>query len=181
MKIRKIIDICVKSGNVELRRAPECQWVGNGGAYYAFYNLPMLTCENAPTLFDIPQEKASMVRAIHDSPTILYDVYDDEAPVERDMTASRYCPDGLVPFSGKNGLIFIQQKYLTPFKDDDRVFYFERRGCIAVKVGMTLCAVIAPYKVINAEYLDGLAEYLEECKRTAEGPEPREDNEWELS
>lgn len=166
MKIRKVVDICVKSGSVELRRAPECQWVGDGSAQYAFYNLPVLNCENAPTLFDIPPEKAAMVRTIHGQPNVLCDVYEEEVPIERDMLASRFCPDGLVPFSGRTGLIFIKHKYLTPFKDDDRVFFFERCGCIAVKVGITLCAVIAPYKVINEEYLDGLSDYLEDCRKT---------------
>ena len=72
-------------------------------------------------------------------------------------------------------MIFIKHKYLTPFKDDDRVFFFERCGCIAVKVGMTLSAVIAPYKVINKEYLDGLSDYLEDCRRTFEGEPEDED------
>ena len=175
MKIRKVIDICVKSGSVELRRAPGCQWVGDGGAQYAFYNLPVLDCESAPTLFDIPSEKASMVRMIHALPPVLCEVYEEEVPVERDMLASRYCPDGLVPFAGRTGLIFIKHKYLTPFKDDDRVFFFERCGCIAVKVGMTLSAVIAPYKIINKEYLDGLSDYLEDCRRTLGENDENED------
>lgn len=174
MKTRKVIDICVKSGSVELRRAPGCQWVGDGGAQYAFYNLPVLDCDNAPVLFDIPPEKAAMVRMIHGLPPVLCEVYEEEVPIERDANASRFCPDGLVPFAGRTGLIFIRQKYLSPFKDDDKVFFFERCGCIAVKVGLTLCAVIAPYKVINKEYLDGLSDYLEDCRRTLEG-EPSEE------
>ena len=175
MKLRKVVDVCVKSGRVELRRAPGCQWVGNGGAQYAFYSLPVLTEDNAPTLFDIPSEKAQMVQVIPGCPSLLCDVYEEEVPIERDLNASRYCPDGLVPFSGRTGLIFIKRKYLTPFKDDDRVSFFERCGCIAVKVGMTLCAVIAPYRVINDEYLDGLSDYLEDCRKTAEFGKSDED------
>lgn len=168
MKIRKVIDICVKSGSVQLWNGEGCQWIGDGGAAYAFYNLPHLTCENVPTMFDIPDEKSSMVRMIGAAPPILSELYPDESAIERNALASRFCPDGLVPFSGMNGLIFIKQKYLSPFKDDGNIFFFERRGYIAVKLGLTLCAVIAPYTVINDEYLDGLSGYLEECRLTAE-------------
>lgn len=169
MKIRKVIDICVKTGSVDLRTGADtdCQWIGNGAAFYAFYGLPHLTADNVIPVFDIPEECANMIRMNGVAPLILCENYTGEVACERDMVASRYAPDGLIPFHTSEGLVFIQQKYLQPFGKDKQLFFFERGGYIAVKEGITLRAVIAPYQIINREYIDGLTDYLLKCEITA--------------
>lgn len=169
MKIRKVIDICVKTGNVDLRTGADtdCQWIGNGAAFYAFYGLPHLTADNVIPVFDIPEECANMIRMNGVAPLMLCENYRGEVACERDMVASRYAPDGLIPFHTSEGLVFIEQKYLQPFGKDKQLFFFERGGYIAVKEGITLRAVIAPKMVITREYIDGLTDYLLKCEITA--------------
>lgn len=169
MKIRKVIDICVKTGNVDLRTGADtdCQWIGNGAAFYAFYGLPHLTADNVISVFDIPEECANMIRMNGVAPLMLCENYRGEVACERDMVASRYAPDGLIPFHTSEGLVFIEQKYLQPFGKDKQLFFFERGGYIAVKEGITLRAVIAPKMVITREYIDGLTDYLLKCEITA--------------
>lgn len=169
MKIRKVIDICVKTGSVDLRTGADtdCQWIGNGAAFYAFYGLPHLTADNVISVFDIPEECANMIRMNGVAPLMLCENYRGEVACERDMVASRYAPDGLIPFHTSEGLVFIEQKYLQPFGKDKQLFFFERGGYIAVKEGITLRAVIAPKMVITREYIDGLTDYLLKCEITA--------------
>ena len=108
-----------------------------------------------------------MIRMNGVAPLMLCENYTGEVACERDMVASRYAPDGLIPFHTSEGLVFIQQKYLQPFGKDKQLFFFERGGYIAVKEGITIRAVIAPYQIINREYIDGLKDYLLKCEITA--------------
>lgn len=167
MKIRKVIDISVKSGCIDLRDGVDCQWIGDGNAFYSFWGLPQLNADNVCAMYDIPTECVNMIHERGAAPYLLCEDYSGEVACERDALASRYCPEGLVAFAAADGLLFIQHKYLTPFEKGEELFFFERGGYIAVKVGITLRAVIAPYRVLDKEYIDGLSDYLIKCKLTA--------------
>ena len=167
MKTRAMADVCLKGKSVIICDGKGCQWIGDGSAFFAVYGLPHLTPEGFCGVFDIPEDCSSMVRA-KDAIPLFDEFYEGEIAVERDALAAKYCPDGLEVFSTSKGLTFIRDKYLKPFdRKSQNLFFFERGNVIAVKEGITLRAVIAPCLLLNDQYIDGLADFLEKCRATA--------------
>ena len=82
------------------------------------------------------------------------------------------------PLKARNGIIFIQQKYLAPLEDVlDVVQLYERvtpdgQTYVAAKAGLLIAAVIFPYSVINEKFVTRLEEITRESRRALNEPPP---------
>lgn len=77
----------------------------------------------------------------------------------------------LKPLQTRNGISFIQNKYLSPLEDViDMVQLYERETpqgmtYIVAKTGLFVAAVIMPYNVINEKFVYHLSALARQCSR----------------
>ena len=82
----------------------------------------------------------------------------------------------LIPLMGREGIIFIDSKYLAPLEEEMGMLrMFERktadnRTYIAVKAGLLIRAVISPVEAVNDKFINQLYDMLRECKRALQRP-----------
>lgn len=75
------------------------------------------------------------------------------------------------PLQTRNGISFIQNKYLSPLEDViDMVQLYERETpqgmtYIVAKTGLFVAAVIMPYNVINEKFVYHLSALARQCSR----------------
>lgn len=133
MKIRKVIDICKRSGNVLLFEGEKEQWISDGHAIYSMFNLPQFDEDSLCKTYDITdkQKKKIIFRHEMDLPSSydFSDVIRDESMVQ---SGSMYIVDGgrsLIPYTASQGVVFVDAKYLQPFADEgtDLLQLYERQ------------------------------------------------------
>lgn len=171
MEIKKIINLCKKSGQLRIYSNEGEQWISDGYAFYPLIGLPYFDEETICAAYDISAKKAEKMHISFDfnMPPML-DLSDD---VKNEMQCERGAPlfGALIPITTSHGIEFIQSKYLTPFSDcDDNMLYiFERTTpsgatYFAVKDGFMLVGIIAPYDCINAEFVKRLKDICNQCE-----------------
>lgn len=186
MKLKKVVALCNKAKGFclfdKLDSTGEItQWLGDGYAIYPLIGLPILDEESLCAVFDISEkqrENISVRRAA--MPDVVN--ADDTDPAERvlndDDFSIIYAGTELKPLKTRNGIIFIQQKYLAPLDDVlDVVHLYERvtpdgQTYIAAKAGLLIAAVIFPYSVINEKFVNRLEEVARESRRELNEPPP---------
>lgn len=157
IKIKKIVDLCVKSGAMHIYTNPDdgIQWMTDGSAIYPLEGIPVVDGNYICALYDITDKKAAkMAIETHEElPQGLdfSDTVEGESPANiEDMVI---CTDGMsyVPILTEIGQIFIDNKYLSPLSNiemSDLHFYLRHdssgKPIIAVKQGMLLIAMIYP-------------------------------------
>ena len=186
MKLKKVISLCHQRKTFRLfDKISECgeivQWLGDGFAAYPLNGLPILDEETLCAVFDISEKqlKNTSVRRLT-MPDALN--VDDTDPAERALSDDDfsiiYGGTELKPLKTRNGIIFIQQKYIAPLEDVlDVVQLYERvtpdgQTYIAAKVGLLIAAVIFPYSVINEKFVKRLEEVARESRRVLNEPPP---------
>ena len=186
MKLKKVASLCGKSKCYRLfdkidSTGEITQWLGDGYAIYPLNGLPILDEESLCAVFDISEKKrenisvrrAAMPESIN---------ADDTDPAERvlkdDDFSIIYGGTELQPLKTRNGIIFIQRKYLAPLEDVlDMVQLYERvtpdgQTYVAAKAGLLIAAVIFPYSVINEKFVTRLEEITRESRRALNEPPP---------
>lgn len=186
MKLKKVISLCHQRKTFRLfDKISECgeivQWLGDGFAAYPLNGLPILDEETLCAAFDISEKqlKNTSVRRLT-MPDALN--VDDTDPAERALSDDDfsiiYGGTELKPLKTRNGIIFIQQKYIAPLEDVlDVVQLYERvtpdgQTYIAAKAGLLIAAVIFPYSVINEKFVKRLEEVARESRRVLNEPPP---------
>lgn len=186
MKLKKVISLCHQRKTFRLfDKISECgeivQWLGDGFAAYPLNGLPILDEETLCAVFDISEKqlKNTSVRRLT-MPDALN--VDDTGPAERALSDDDfsiiYGGTELKPLKTRNGIIFIQQKYIAPLEDVlDVVQLYERvtpdgQTYIAAKAGLLIAAVIFPYSVINEKFVKRLEEVARESRRVLNEPPP---------
>lgn len=186
MKLKKVISLCHQRKTFRLfDKISECgeivQWLGDGFAAYPLNGLPILDEETLCAVFDISEKqlKNTSVRRLT-MPDALN--VDDTDPAERALSDDDfsiiYGGTELKPLKTRNGIIFIQQKYIAPLEDAlDVVQLYERvtpdgQTYIAAKAGLLIAAVIFPYSVINEKFVKRLEEVARESRRVLNEPPP---------
>lgn len=82
------------------------------------------------------------------------------------------------PLKTRNGIIFIQQKYLAPLEDVlDVVQLYERvtpdgQTYVAAKAGLLIAAVIFPYRLVTEKFVNRLEEITRESRRALNAQPP---------
>ena len=168
MKINSIQQICKGAKRIDLytEQTSTTQWISDGCAFYPLYNLPKLERENVFALFDIPEKKQNKIH--FEQKYILPECLDfsdhnrAENLIESGNVAIYARGRVLIPLKTSLGIVYINQKHLTPFKDaENGVQLYERitpsgSVYIAVKEGFLLTGIILPYDIVTKEFVEEL-------------------------
>lgn len=185
MKIRKIIDICKRSGYILLFEGGSEQWISDGAAVYPMYGIPKFEQSTLYATYDITGKQAGKIIFRHERNfPILYD-FSDVIAGENIVQSGQLCITDagrtLIPYATSQGVMFIDAKYLRPLEDieGDMLEMYERHDAngqiyFAAKTGFMLVAIIMPVDVINPAFVGRLKELADQCdvalynKRSAE-------------
>lgn len=177
MKIKSIAAICKKGKQVILYNRHESggtlqQYIGDGMTAYPVSGLPELDEESILTIFDVPEKQREdwLVRVMAAPEGINFEDTDvNEKMIERDNLSIVYSGKTLKPLQTRRGLVFIESRYLSPVSDVlDVLELYERftpQGTpyIVAKAGFLLQAVIMPYDVITAGFVERLQRLASDC------------------
>ena len=186
MKLKKVISLCNQqktfrlfdkiSGNGEI-----VQWMGDGFAAYPLNGLPILDEETLCAVFDISEKQlknTSVRRRTRPDALNVGDTDPDERILKDDDFSITYGGTQVKPLKTRNGIIFIQQKYLAPLEDVlDVVQLYERvtpdgQTYVAAKAGLLIAAVIFPYRLVTEKFVNRLEEITRESRRALNDPPP---------
>lgn len=175
MKIKKIVDMCRRDGMVRILKDKNgIQWLSNGYACYPLYNVPELSEDNFYTIFDFNEKQRNETVFSCYAFTDSFDTADTtptEEPCEKLSPCIPYGSLLLVPFSTASGIKFLDDKYLAPLAGESGgVEVYERTNSrgepyFAVKVGMSLRAIITPFNAVNKSFVDNIGEIYALCKK----------------
>lgn len=198
MKLNAIGSILKAQKSIYICEGAACQWLGDGVALYAVYNLPRLTRENVFTLFDIAEDnRGKFYFHERELPTI-YNFNDDDSTEEligeRSLFTIVFNGRNLMPLKTSQGMLYIDKKYLKPFADLPDGFELCTRTTesgevyIAVKAGLFILGIIMPYyfnmdcvsKLKTLVELSALA-WLNKCCGETAGNDTANDEEEETS
>lgn len=170
MKLNAIGSILKARKTIHIREGAACQWLGDGIALYAMYNLPWLNCENVFTLFDITEDNRGKFYLTEQELPEIYNFNDDDSSEEligeRSLFTIGFNGRNLIPLKTSRGVLYVDKKYLKPFADLPDGFELFARTTesgavyIAVKAGLFILGIIMPF------YLD--AERVSELKTLVE-------------
>lgn len=131
------------------------QWVGDGVALYPLLKMPELDEEGFYALFDINDIQSagySFKRTNLPDGTSLEDAISEENELKR--IPLKICCESreLEPIITSQGLCFIDEDHIKPVCNESYMKIFERYNAkgelyFAVKNGLMLVAIIAPYKL----------------------------------
>ncbi len=189
MKLKKIAALCQKEKRYILYDKPTesggtAQWLGDGCAAYLLEGLPYLTEESLCRMFDITGKRRKKT-LIYQKPALEEICWEDTDPGEAEAQDTEpsvfYEGRELLPLMTRDGILFIDKKYLSPFDgEEDFVELYQRKNTsgqayIAVKSGLLIRGVIFPVNVANGKFVNQLGDMLRECRRVVErekvGPE----------
>lgn len=182
MKLKKVASICSKSKIFCLYDRKESddevsQWLGDSTAIYPITGLPYMDEENIYSMFDISAKKQEKIIFRHQNAPEginLSDADPTERRIDEESLSVVYDGGVLKPLQTRNGISFIQSKYLSPLEDViDVVQLYERETpqgvpYIVAKTGFFLAAVIMPYNVINEKFVYQVSALAQQCRRTLE-------------
>lgn len=168
MKIKAIANICNSNKTIQIYENEVCQWIGNGAVIYPLYNLPKLSEEHIFTMFDIPEDKKGkyIINVNENMPlSCCTDAFEGEQLLERSSLSIQFKGYMLEPIKTSQGMIFINEKYFTPFSDSESYELYERvtpggQPYIAVKEGFLLLGCIMPIDIITDDFIEKLTDIL---------------------
>lgn len=186
MKLKKISSICNKNKRYILYDKTDStgkitQWLGDGNAAYPLDGLPLLNEDSLCKMFDISEKQRDNICFDHEKRGDIINVEDtdpDETEAEEMELGIVRNGRQLVPLMGRDGIVFIDGKYLSPLEDEiDMLVLFERKNArgqsyIAVKAGLLIRAVIIPVEAVNDDFINHLQDILRECRRELQHPQP---------
>ena len=180
MKLKKVAAICDKTGlfhlydQVDGTGTFERQWLGDGYAAYPIDGMPYLDPDNLCAMFDITEKRKEKLsfRQTNVSGNINWEDADpSEHYLEDPKLCLRYGGRTILPLRTRDGVTFIQDKYLAPLDNLDYMHLYERQAkdggvYIVAKIGMVVQAVIMPMDVVCMD-LTARMEGLKSLCRTA--------------
>lgn len=190
MKLKKISSLCNKNKRYILYDKMDStgkitQWLGDGNAAYPLDGLPLLNEDSLCKMFDISEKQRDNINFDHAEWRDIINVEDtdpDESEAKEMELGIVRNGRQLVPLMGRDGIVFIDGKYLSPLEDEiDMLVLFERKNArgqsyIAVKAGLLIRAVIMPVEAVNDDFINHLQDILRECKRELQCPRPQQES-----
>ncbi len=178
MKTKKAIDLCKKTGVLNIYCDKDVQWISNGAAIYSLWGLPELDEISVCLAYDIDGKKAEKmtVKRYPELPDTLN--LENNTPTEAQLEeytkfGLRYMGRDLRVLIAKDGVIFIDKAYLSPLSDIpyEDLFYFARtdgsgQTYIAVKQGFEIVAAIYPVRVIEESFVAEINTFAQLCETT---------------
>lgn len=150
------------------------QWLSATGAVYPLQNMPKLDEKNIFTVFDITSkqiEKITFRRDTLPEKIDFRDVVECENVLEPNGIEIGTDGKTLIVLHTSQGIRFIDKEYLRPLSDYDMdiLRFYERTSTggqlyIAVKAGMMLEAIIAPFNAVNDKFVEKLQEITKDCE-----------------
>lgn len=165
MKIRKVIDLCKKAGQLYITKTDDAQWIGDGQAIYPVYDLPELTTEDICNIYEITEEQRDKMimneKSVKELPGInLSPLGSDEEAAEVIRIGITFGGSALVVLKTSSGISFIKRKYLVPFKEE--VQFWRRTGAqgeyFVLTAGMFIKGIIIPETLSRADIAAELKE-----------------------
>ena len=159
------------------------QWLGDGYSMYLLSGLPLLDENNVCAMFDIPEKKRKKCRSKRQPVSEVYSLEDweqGERALNDEWPTVEYDGRIVKPLSAGGGMTFIQDKYLGPLEDiADYLRLFERVDAdgnkyIVAKNGMEIAAIIMPFDIISAGFVEELENLARKCRQTLETKKGRE-------
>lgn len=181
MKFKKIETLLKHRKTIIICEGPDCQWIGEGTAFYPCYNFPRLDEKTLPVLLDIPESKISeytiKVKGLPKSVSFM-DTVENEHVLNRGEF--EFVIDGmrLEPIKTSKGMVLICTKYLKPYSDEkEGLFLFERISTegvplIAVKKGFMLIGMIAPINIIDEKFISIMESIVTSSKIALKNAKP---------
>ena len=179
MKFKAVISLCKKAKQVVLCDHKGGQWIGDGAALYAMYDMPKMGEGAICAVCDISDSQADKI--------LFKEFKGEPAGVSLDLnTADEVLLDQcdiilktggkeLLAFSTSTGMEFVEAAYLRPFGDveSDYLEIYERRSTdgvlyFAVKTGLLLLGVITPERVITDRFVKDIQYLARGCATTLE-------------
>lgn len=162
MKFKKIESILKNKRTLIICKGPDCQWLGDGTAFYPCYNFPNLDEKTLPLILDITDTQIEKYTIqVKGLPKRISFLDTDKAEVALKRGAFEFVIDGmhLEPIGTSQGIVFINTKYLKPYADEkEGVQLYERTNevgdvYIAVKKGFMLIGIIAPINIVDEQFI----------------------------
>ena len=186
MKLKKVATLCAESKYYVLfdkidSTGEITQWLGDGYSLYPLNGVPVLDEETLCAVFDISEKQlknTSVRRLTMPDALNVGDTDPDERILKDDDFSITYGGTQVKPLKTRNGIIFIQQKYLAPLEDVlDVVQLYERvtpdgQTYVAAKAGLLIAAVIFPYRLVTEKFVNRLEEITRESRRALNDPPP---------
>lgn len=180
MKLKKVAALCSANKAFHLfddvREGGEIrQWLGDGYALYLLSGLPILNEDNVCAMFDVPEKKRKKCRCKQKPMPEAINTEDweqGERSVSDDWPTVEYDGRIVKPLSTRDGMTFIQDKYLAPLEDiADYLRLYERvdatgQKYIVAKNGMEIAAIIMPFDIISAGFVEMLEDLAGRCRMT---------------
>ena len=167
MKIKKIVDICRKSGQIRILNGKDMQWLGDGVAFYPLEDAPLFDEDSLCATFDITEkQKESILFKIEAElpENICFESNcDGEDYAERSDIGITYKGDDLHIYHSAKGALYMKAKYLRPLSSEDvEIFLRETKDgtpYFVCKMGFMIQAVIMP--VMMEKYCKEFAQALD--------------------
>ena len=188
MKLKNVAEICKRAGVFYLydehKESGEFrQWLGDRCAVYPLDGLPVLDEGNLCAMFDITEKQKKKLRIRReDAPDgiSLEDTEPGEGYLFDVWPVIEYENVAVKPLNTREGMVFIQNGYLSPLSDmEDYLSLYERkdtagRTYIVAKNGLEIVAAIMPIERIKDSFVDTLEGLVVRCRDALRVQEERE-------
>lgn len=175
MKIKKIIDICKKTGNIIIYNTERGSWLSDGFAWYPTSDLPQFDEVTLCEVYDITDSQASKINFRHEgalpSEFCFDDLCEEEELSSRGPLWLSSGNTGIIPYEATQGVEFIKAKYFAPLSDikDSMLDVYERisasgKTYFVAKTGLIVVAVITACDVVNKEFVAQLMALTKQCE-----------------
>ncbi len=179
MKLKKVASLCSKTKIFCLYDREESggevsQWLGIHPQFTRSQDFRTWMKKNIYSMFDISAKQQEKIIFRHQRAPEginLSDTDQTEHRIDEESLSLVYDGGVLKPLQTRNGISFIQNKYLSPLEDViDMVQLYERETpqgmtYIVAKTGLFVAAVIMPYNVINEKFVYHLSALARQCSR----------------
>lgn len=179
MRFKAVISLCKKAKQVVLCDHKGIQWIGDGAALYAMYDMPEMGEGAICAVCDISDSQADKILFMEfkgePAGVSLELNTPDEVLLDQCDIALKTGGKELLAFGTSTGMEFVEAAYLRPFGDVERDYLevYERRTpdglpYFAVKTGILLLGIISPEHVITDRFVKDISYLARGCVTTLE-------------
>ena len=179
MRFKAVISLCKKAKQVVLCDHKGIQWIGDGSALYAMYDMPEMGEGAICAVCDISDSQADKIlfKEFKGEPAgvSLELNAPDEVLLDQCEIALKTGGKELLAFGTSTGMEFVEAAYLRPFGDVERDYLevYERRTpgglpYFAVKTGLLLLGIVFPVRVITDRFEKAMWELMKGVSMTLE-------------
>ena len=182
MKIKKVVDLCKRSGRISLFIDNDgTQWISDGAAVYPMIDAPIFDKDSLCATFDITEKQQEGIlfefKAEMPDKLCFADNSENETYAERNDISLYYKNNEFYIYHSAAGALYMKAKYLNPLDVEGLEVYLRYMSggqpYFACKIGFMLQAVIMPYQIekTDEEFFKQLNILYEQTIRRKDGKE----------